>query len=99
MRDCFPLKSPFHVPKNEKRQCYQQQLTDRQTDTETQTDMKKTGGTRNNMQHLSTNTRPYTRAKVACGWAGAIKSKVLQTDRRTDRQTDREWVVVACTRL
>ena len=43
-------------------------------------------------------TRPYTRAEVACGWAGAAKkSKVLPTE--TDRQTDRAGHRVACTRL
>ena len=38
-------------------------------------------------------TRPYTRAEVACGWAGAVKSnyphiKLSVTDRLTDGPTD-----------
>ena len=51
-------------------------------------------------------TRPYTRAKVACGWAGAAKKLSVTdrqtdrtTDRRTDGQTDRAGHRVACTRL
>ena len=43
-------------------------------------------------------TRPYTRAEVACGWAGAAKKQSV-TDRPTDRQTDRVGFRVACTRL
>ena len=35
-------------------------------------------------------TRPYTRAEVACGWAGAAKKQSV-TDQPTDRRT--EWVV------
>ena len=45
-------------------------------------------------------TRPYTRAEVACGWAGAAKKlRKAKCDRPTDRQTDRrtdrrtEWVI------
>ena len=41
-------------------------------------------------------TRPYTRAEVACGWAGAAKKlSEAKCHRPTDRQTDRrtEWFV------
>ena len=41
---------------------------------------------------------PYTRAEVACGWAGAAKKQSI-TNRQTDRQTDRVGCRVACTRL
>ena len=43
-------------------------------------------------------TRPYTRAEVACGWAGAAK-KLSVSDGPTDRPTDRVGHRVACTRL
>ena len=42
------------------------------------------------MQVPKCKTRPYTRAEVACGWAGAAKKlkKLSGTDRQTDGPTD-----------
>ena len=53
---------------------------------------------------MDVRTRPYTRAEVACGWAGAVKwqkkaKRYRPTDRQTIRQMDRVGCRVACTRL
>ena len=55
-----------------------------------------------NLKRILVLTRPYTRAEVACRWAGAAEKLSVTdgpTDRQTDRQADRVGHRVACTRL